>query len=75
MRRAYLAQPLHALDIIVVTPGFATTDNVADGAMHKQVGIATNRRREMCVSIERQTEMADVLRCVFGVRQRPQHRH
>ena len=51
--------------------------------MHDEVGIAPDRRREMGIPRQIQTEMADVARIVDGLRLRPQdhlvdqlrHRH
>src|SRR5690606_14569609 len=43
-----------------------------DRAVHEQIGIAANRRREMRVGREREAEVPDVLRLITRLAQRAQ---
>jgi hypothetical protein len=62
--RTMLAQGPHLADTIVELGWFAAPQPVTDSPVYQQVGITPDRRGEMRVSLERESEMAVVLRGV-----------
>ena len=48
--------------------------HLADAAVHDQVGVAADRRREVRVVLEREPEVTDVAGLVDGLRHRANHR-
>jgi hypothetical protein len=67
--RSNRAKTLHLLTRVVEAARRSATDNVSYRPMHEQIGVPPNRRRKVCVGIQRQAEMPHVLRRILGVRQ------
>ena len=49
------------------------TDHAANGSMHQQVRVATDRRGEVGISLVIETEVPFVLRAIYRLAQRTQH--
>jgi len=53
MRGRNRPEPLHRTGVVVIAPGFATAQDMADRPVNQQIRIATNWRREVRVRIQR----------------------
>src|SRR5215207_8688847 len=68
-----LAELLHLLETVAKTLGRALFVEPLDGTMHQQVRITADRRREMRIRAQRQTEVPDVARLITRLHHRAQH--
>ena len=68
-----LAELLHLGAIVDKRTGRSAAQQMPDTPVHQQVRVAPDRRGEMGILLQREAEVADVLRLIHGLLQRAQH--